>query len=166
MAQIEQQQQQQPTRIEDDNNYKEIVNYPVTLDHVYETENGLEFIDPTNTQFIYKQIELGRFKFAFHFQTVSTACLFGVFNKNHWTITKEMYDHMKYNRFTMGQLLAYLKAGKLDIGISRIGSYHIITEITDYADPNNDEIKLHYFGEKNNVYRSINWDLFRDLIRR
>ena len=142
---------------------------PVMLEPMYETDEGLEFIvDPTDLKAIQTQIDLGKFRMAFHFQTVDCVCIYGVTNKETWVIDIEVYTYLQKNPYDRRMLLKLLVLGHFDIGITRLGSYHLITEITPYSDEANSEINMHYMypiTEPGNVaWRSINWDLFAPLV--
>jgi hypothetical protein len=141
----------------------------VMLEPMYETDEGLEFIvDPNDYITIAKQIEAGAFRMAFHFQTVDCACIYGVNNKDTWVIDLAVYQYLQKNPYDRRILLKLLVLGHFDIGVSRIGSYHLIKDITPYCDEVNSEINKHYMelrSEPSNVaWRSINWDLFAEFV--
>ncbi len=137
----------------------------VILEPMYETDEGLEFIvNPNDEKAIEKQIESGNFRLAFHFQSVDCAAIYAIIKKPKWDIDMDFYQYLKINPYDKKTLLDLLVTGNFDIGISRIGSYHVIKEITPYDNPINNEIHLHYTepmtNPENIAWRSINWDLF------
>lgn len=141
----------------------------IRIEPMYETEEGLEFITkPNDTDFIIKQCELGKFKMAFHIQTVTAAAIYAIFNIDQWTINEDLYRYICLSRQTKEDLYHLLIEGKFDIGIARLGSYHVIKEITPYSHNDNDEIRLHYTEprtfEGNIAWRSITWDAFKDIV--
>jgi hypothetical protein len=143
--------------------------YFIQIEPMYETDEGLEFItNPNDTEFIKHQCELGKFKMAFHLQTVTAAAIYAIFNINQWSINYDLYRYICLSRNTNEELYELLIEGKFDIGIARLGSYHIIKEITPYSHDDNDEIRLHYTEPKtmegNIAWRSINWDCFKDIV--
>jgi len=136
---------------------------------MYETDEGLEFIvNPNDEKAIQTQMDLGKFRLAFHFQTVDGACIYAVTNKDTWLIDIEVYRHIKKYPYTRRTLFKILLLGHFDIGVTRIGKYHVISDITSYNDESNSEIRLHYTKPKatngNVAWRSINWDLFRNMV--
>jgi hypothetical protein len=146
-----------------------MTDYPVILEPMYETDEGLEFIvNPNDEKAIQTQMDLGKFRLAFHFQTVDCACIYGVTNKNTWIIDMQVYRHLKKYPYNLRTLLKLLVLGHFDIGVTRIGNYHIISEIKPYTDEVNSEIRLHYTEPKttkgNVAWRSINWDLFGRIV--
>ena len=141
----------------------------IKIEPMYQTEEGLEFITKTNdTEFIIKQCELGKFKMAFHIQTVTAAAIYAIFNIDQWTINEDLYRYLCLSRQTKEDLYDLLIEGKFDIGVARLGSYHVIKEITPYSHDDNDEIRLHYTEprtfEGNVAWRSITWDAFKDIV--
>jgi hypothetical protein len=141
----------------------------IQLEPMYETDDGLEFIvDPNDYKAIQTQISKGTFRMAFHFQTVDGACLYGVTNKNTWLIDLAVYQYLQKNPYDKRILLKLLVLGHFDIGVARIGSYHLIKDVTLYSDETNNEIILHYMAlrsEPGNVaWRSITWDLFEAFV--
>jgi hypothetical protein len=141
----------------------------VFLEPMYETDEGLEFIvDPNDYKTIAKEIYAGTFRMAFHFQTVDCACLYGVTNKDTWKIDLAVYQYLQKNPYDHRILLKLLVLGHFDIGIARIGSYHVLKDIAPYGDEINSEINKHYMelrSEPGNVaWRSINWDLFAEFV--
>jgi hypothetical protein len=141
----------------------------VFLEPMYETDEGLEFIvDPNDHNTIQKQIELGTFRMAFHFQTVDCACIYAVTNKDTWRIDLAVYQYLQKNPYDRRTLLKLLVLGHFDIGMARLGSYHLIKDVTLYSDDANSEINKHYMelrGEPGNVaWRSIHWDLFAQFV--
>ena len=68
------------------------------------------------------------------------------------------------------ELHKLLVQGEFDIGIARIGSYHVIKEITPYSHVDNDEIRMHYSlprtAEGNVAWRSIHFgsDVFHEIV--
>jgi hypothetical protein len=141
----------------------------VKLEPMYETDEGLEFIvNPDDYTAIQKQMDLGKFRMAFHFQTVDCACVYGVTNKDTWVFDIEVYKYLKKYPYTRRTLLQLLKAGHFDIGVTRLGNYHVITDITPYDVDENSEIRLHYTYPRsyagNVAWRSMNWDLFKENV--
>jgi hypothetical protein len=143
----------------------------VFLEPMYETDEGLEFmVNPNDYKAIQTQIEKGTFRMAFHFQTVDCACIYGVTNKNTWLIDLAVYTYLQKNPYDRKILLKLLVLGHFDIGIARLGSYHLIKDedITLYSDEVNSELNKHYMElrtEPGNVaWRSINWDLFAQFV--
>ena len=139
------------------------------IEPMYETDEGLEFItNPNDTEFIKQQCELGKFKMAFQLQTVTAAAIYAIFNTDQWSINYDLYRYLCFSRNTNQELYELLIEGKFDIGIARLGSYHIIKEITPYSHDDNDEIRLHYSEpkttEENIAWRSIKWDCFKDIV--
>jgi hypothetical protein len=146
-------------------------NEHVFLEPMCETDEGLEFmVNPNDYKAIQNQIELGTFRLAFHFQTVDCACIYGVTNKNTWRIDLAVYTYLQKNPYDRRILLKLLVLGHFDIGITRLGSYHVIKDedVTLYSDEVNKEINKHYMelrSELGNVaWRSINWDLFAQFV--
>ena len=143
--------------------------YFIKIEPMYETDEGLEFIvNPNDTEFIKQQCELGKLKLAFHLQTVTAAAIYAIFNTDQWSINYDLYRYICLSWHTNEELYELLIEGKFDIGIARLGSYHIIKEITPYSHDDNDEIRLHYSEPKttegNIAWRSINWDCFKDIV--
>ena len=141
----------------------------VNLEPMYETEEGLEFIvNPDDYKAIQKQMDLGIFRMAFHFQTVDCACIYAVTNKDTWLFDIDVYKHLKKYPYTRRILLNLLKVGNFDIGVTRLGNYHVITGITPYDSDENSEIRLHYNYPRsyagNVAWRSIKWDLFKQNV--
>ena len=141
----------------------------VFLEPMYETDEGLEFIvDPNDYKFIGKQIDAGTFRLAFHFQTVDCACIYGVTNKDTWMIDLDIYKYLQKNPYDRRTLLKILLLSHFDIGIARIGSYHLIKDIKHYGHEDNSEINLHYmyprYEPSNVAWRSITWDLFAPMV--
>ena len=141
----------------------------IRIEPMYETEEGLEFItNPNDTDFIKQQCELGKFKMAFQLQTVTAAAIYAIFNVDQWSLNYDLYRYICFSRHTNEELYELLIEGKFDIGIARLGSYHVIKEITPYSHHDNDEIRLHYTEprttEGNIAWRSINWDCFKDSV--
>ena len=141
----------------------------VFLEPMYETDEGLEFIvNPDDYDAIQIQINADKFRMAFHFQTVDCACIYGVTNKHTWKIDIGVYKYLQKHPYDHRTIFKLLLLGHFDIGISRIRSYHIITEITPYSHENNSEINMHYMELKSNpaniAWRSINWDLFAKIV--
>ena len=143
----------------------------VILEPMYENEDGiLEFmVDPDDYVAIQNQIALGTFLLAFHFQTVFCACIYGVTNKEKWGIDITVYKYIQKNPYNRRMLLNLLRLGHFDIGITRLGSYHLMKSITPYDHDDNSEIVLHYrypYNEPGNVARySILWDLFKIFVK-
>ncbi len=141
----------------------------VFLEPMQETDEGLEFmVNPNDLQAIQTQIDLGKFRLAFHFQTVDCACIYGVTNKDTWAIDLNIYTYLQKNPYEKRMLFKLLILGHFDIGVARIGSYHLIKEITVYSDEVNSEINMHYMNPRSdptNIARySINWDLFASIV--
>ena len=141
----------------------------IRIEPMYETEEGLEFItNPNDADFIKKQCELGKFKMAFHIQTVTAAAVYAIFNNDQWSNSYDLYNYICLNRNTEKELYNLLIEGKFDIGVARLGSYHIIKEIKPYSHDDYDEIRLHYTEprttEGNVAWRSINYDTFKDFV--
>jgi hypothetical protein len=141
----------------------------IKIEPMYQTEEGLEFItNPNDTEFIIKQCELGKFKMAFHIHSVTAAGIYAIFNIDQWTINEDLYRYLCLSRQTKEDLYDLLIEGKFDIGIARVGSYHVIKEITPYSHDDNNEIRLHYTEprtfEGNVAWRSITWDAFKDIV--
>lgn len=141
----------------------------IQIEPMYETDEGLEFIpNPNDTEFIKQQCELGNFKLAFHFQSITCAEIYAIFNNDQWSNSYDLYRYICLRRNTNKELYKLLIEGNFDIGIARLGSYHVIKEITPYSHDNNDEIRLHYTQPKttegNIAWRSITWDAFKDIV--
>ena len=146
------------------NNFTDII----TLEPVYITDDGLEFIDPNDNEAIQKQIDAKTFQMVFHFQTVDCACIYGILTNRNWTYTMDIYHYLRTHPYNKVTLFKLLTKGEFDIGISRINSYHRITEIMAYNDEDNREMHLHYTtlrSHEGNVARhSLNWDLFESIV--
>lgn len=145
----------------------------ITINPMYGTEEGLEFIpNPQDLAFIKEQAELGNFKMAFHLHSVDCAEIYAVFNNDQWTNHVDLYRYICLQRNNKEELYNLLIEGEFDIGIARFGSYHIIKEITPYSHDNNNEIRMHYEGPKddsgNIAHRSILYgsDVFEDIINK
>jgi hypothetical protein len=141
----------------------------IRIEPMYETEEGLEFItNPNDKEFIKQQCELGKFKMAFHIQSVTAAAIYAIFNIDHWSIRYDLYRYICLDRNTDEELYNLLIQGKFNIGIARLGSYHVIKEITPYSHENNNEFRLHYTEprtmEGNIAWRSITWDAFKESV--
>ncbi len=141
----------------------------IKIDPMYETDEGLEFIpNPNDTDFIKQQCELGNFKMAFHIHTVTGADIYAIFNNDQWSNNYDLYRYICLSRNTNKELHNLLIEGNFDIGIARLGSYHVLKEITPYSHEDNDEIRLHYTEprttEGNIAWRSITWDAFKDIV--
>lgn len=141
----------------------------VNIEPMYETEEGLEFIpNPDDHEFIKKKCEEGKFKMAFLLHSVDCAEIYAVFNKDKWTNHFDLYRYICLRRNSKEEMHKLLIHGEFDIGISRLGSYHVIKEITPYID--NDEIRMHYelprTVEGNIAYRSIHSgsDVFQEIV--
>jgi len=135
---------------------------------MYETDEGLEFIvNPEDYPAIQRQMDLGNFRLAFHFQTVDDTCLYAV-TKDNWYIDMPVYRHLKKNPYTRRLLLKLLMLGHFDIGRTRLGKYHIVSDIKCYNAEENSEIVLHYNYPRsyagNVAWRSIKWDLFKQFV--
>jgi hypothetical protein len=69
-------------------------------------------------------------------------------------------------------LYELLIEGKFDIGIARMGSYHVIREITSYDNDVNNEIRMHYSTMRNTegniAWRYINYgsDVFQEFVEK
>ena len=78
------------------------------------------------------------------------------------------YTYLQKNPYDRRTLFKLLLLGHFDIGVARIGSYHLIKDITPYSDEANSEINLHYmyprYEPSNVAWRSINWDLFAPMV--
>lgn len=140
----------------------------VMLEPMYETDEGLEFmVDPSDNEAILKQIEVGKFRMAFHFQTVDCVCIYAVTNAS-WYIDISIYNHLRKNPYTRRMMLILLKLGNFDIGFTSLGKYHVISDIQPYLAEANSEIRLHYNYPRsyagNVAWRSIKWDLFKPLV--
>jgi hypothetical protein len=147
---------------------KRMTDNKVMLEPIYEIDGDLEFIvNPEDYNTIQQQIEKGKLRLAFHFQTVDCACIYAVTNAS-WFIDISIYSHLRKNPYTRRMLLILLKLGHFDIGVTRIGNYHVITDIKPYDSDENSEIRLHYNYPNsyagNVAWRSINWDLFKHLV--
>jgi hypothetical protein len=157
----------------------------IKIEPMYETEEGLEFIgNPNDSDFINKQCDLGKFKMAFHIQTVDCAAIYAVFNNAEWALNYHLYKFMTLISNTQKEMYDQLIEGRFDIGIARLGSYHVIKDIKPYFHEDNDELRLHYTEprthekniacrtQKNNAWqtqqniawRSITWDAFKDIV--
>jgi hypothetical protein len=123
----------------------------IILEAVYAVENGLKFI---KDNLIIKDNSI---KYVFHFQTVDCAKIYAI-NSNPTEIIMSKY-HLYQN----------LIKGIYDIGIVYINNFNTITNIKSYNDADCDEIRLHYTESRSNTnniaWRSINWDLFEDIIK-
>ena len=141
----------------------------IVLEPLYETDEGLEFMDPNDYKIIEKQIELGKFRMGFYFQSVDGACIYGITNKDTWKIDLGNYVYLHQNPYNRRTLFKLLLLGHFDIGVTRLGSYHLIKEITPYGDERNSEINLHYMCDRaepaNVAWRSITWDLFAPIVQ-
>jgi hypothetical protein len=140
----------------------------VVLEPIYETDEGFEFIvNPDDYVAIQAQMDLGRFRLAFHFQTVDGVCVYAI-TKDKWYIDLPIYRHLKKNPYTRRMLLKLLILGHFDIGGTRLGSYHIIRDVKSYNSEENNELKLHYTYPRsyagNVAWRSIKWDLFKQFV--
>jgi hypothetical protein len=138
---------------------------------MYETEEGLEFIpNPDDSKFIKQQCELGTFKMAFLLHSVDRAEIYAIFNTDQWTNKYDLYRYIRLNRNTKKELHKLLIEGQFDIGIARLGSYHVIKEIKPYLHEDNDEIRMHYelprTAEGNIAHRSIHYgsDIFQSIL--
>lgn len=142
----------------------------VIFDPMYETDEGLEYINPADTKTIQEQIEAGRFRLAFHFQSVDCAAIHAVTKKNKWNIDWSVYNYLLKSPYDKRTLFKLLLLGDFDIGVSRIGSYHIVREIKPYDDDINGEIRMHYSLPRsvteNVAWRSINWDFFEEFVNK
>jgi hypothetical protein len=140
----------------------------IVLEPMYETECGLEYMNPTDLKSIEHQIQAGKFRLAFHFQAVDCATIHGVTNKDKWNIDMTVYNYLQQSPYDKRTLLKLLVLGHFDIGVSRLGSYHLIREITPYMHDDNSELRMHYIMsrscEGNVAWRSITWDLFEDMV--
>ena len=143
----------------------------VFIEPMYETEEGLEFIpNPDDHEFIKNQCEEGIFKMAFRLHSVDGAEIYAVFNNDKWTNHYDLYRYICLRRNSKEELHKLLIDGEFDIGIARLGSYHVIKEITPYSHNDNDEIRMHYelprTFEGNIAWRSINpgSDIFHEIV--
>jgi hypothetical protein len=136
----------------------------VKLEHAYVKDDKLIIIDPLDKELINEHIKNRTFRFIFQFQIVEGGViLYAIFHTNCWCLTKEVYEYFVANPFTIEYLWYLLKEGKFYIGFSRRPNYNIIQNVFDYAHDEYDEIRLHYSDVKNDVWRSINWDLFAKI---
>lgn len=142
----------------------------VILDPMYETDEGLEYINPADSKTIQEQIDTGRFRLAFHLQSVDCAAIHAVTKKNKWNIDWSVYNYLLKSPYDKRTLFKLLLLGDFDIGVSRIGSYHIVREIKPYDDAINDEIRMHYTlplsAPENIAWRSITWDFFEEFVNK
>ena len=142
----------------------------IILEPLYETDEGLEFMDPNDYKTIHSQIAAGKFRMGFYFQSVDGACIYGVTNKDTWQIDHSVYTYLHEHPYNRRTLFKLLLLGHFDIGVTRIGNYHLIKEITPYSDDRNSEINLHYMCDRsepgNIAWRSITWDLFEPFVRK
>ena len=141
----------------------------VILEPMYETEEGLEFIvNPNDDKAIEQQIESDKFRLAFHFQSVDCVAIYAIIKKPLWEIDLAFYQYLKRNPYDKKTLFNLLVMGNFDIGISQLGSYHLVKDITAYDNEINNEIHMHYTQPKSNpenvAWRSITWDLFASLV--
>jgi hypothetical protein len=143
----------------------------VLIEPMYETEEGLEFIpNPDDHDFIKNQCEEKIFKMAFRLHSVDCAVIYAIFNNDKWTNHYDLYRYICLNRNSKQELHKLLIEGEFDIGIARLGSYHIIKEITPYSHDDNNEIRMHYSlprtVEGNIAWRSINYgsDVFYEIV--
>ena len=141
------------------------------IEPMYQTEEGLEFIpNPNDTEFIQRQSELGTFKMAFRIHSVTCAEIYAIFNNDQWTNHYDLYRYIRLNRNPKRELYNLLIEVKFDIGIGRLGSYHVIKEITPYSHDDNNEIRMHYeeprTAEGNIAHRSITpgSDVFQEIV--
>ena len=67
----------------------------VIFDPMYETDEGLEYINPADTKTIQEQIDAGRFRLAFHFQSVDCAAIHAVTKRNE--VFPSLYNTNKIN---------------------------------------------------------------------
>jgi hypothetical protein len=150
-----------------------ITNKQLRIEPMYESEEGLEFIpNPQDWDFIKEQTESGKFKMAFHLHSVDCAAIYAIFNNDQWTNHLDLYRYICLNRNAKEELYKLLIEGNFDIGIARLGSYHVIKEITPYSHDDNNEIRMHYECSKtvpdNIAYHSIlhGSDVFEDIINK
>jgi hypothetical protein len=150
----------------DNNNKNKLI-----IEPMYETDEGLEFIpNPENADFIRIQAELGTFKMAFRIHSVDGAEIYAIFNNDQWTNHYDLYRYICLKRNPKEELYNLLIEGKFDIGIARLGSYHVIKEIKPYSHEDNDEIRMHYEEARsvpgNIAYRSIHpgSDVFQEIV--
>ena len=147
------------------------INNNLTIEPMYETEEGLEFIpNPDDHEFIKEQSEKGTFKMAFRLHSVDCAEIYAIFNNDKWTNHYDLYRYTCLKRNPKEELHKLLIEGEFDIGIARFGSYHVIKEITPYSHDDNDEIRMHYSlprtAEGNVAWRSIHFgsDVFHEIV--
>jgi len=143
----------------------------VFLEPMYETDEGLEFmVNPEDYDAIQVQMDLGKFRLAFHFQILDCACIYGITNKETWKIDMAVYQYLQKNPYDRRTLFKLLLLGHFDIGVARVGRYHIISDIKPYGDEENNEIDLHYMVSRdtpdNVAWRSILWDLFAPMVEK
>jgi len=143
----------------------------ILIEPMYETEEGLEFIPNLDDhEFIKKQCEEGIFKMAFRLHSVDCGENYAIFNNYKWTNHYDLYRYICLKRNSKQELHKLLIEGEFDIGIARLGSYHVIKEITPYSHDDNDEIRMHYSlprtTEGNIAHRSIipGSDVFQDIV--
>jgi hypothetical protein len=143
----------------------------VFIEPMYATEEGLKFILNTEDHdFIKEKCEEKTFKMAFHIHSVDGAEIYAIFNNDKWTNHYDLYRYICLKRNSKEELYKLLIEGEFDIGIARLGSYHIITEILPYSHDDNDEIRMHYSlprtTEGNIAHRSIipGSDVFQEIV--
>ena len=120
-------------------------NYPsdnVVMEPAYETDEGIEFIQRENKEFIAKQHKIKKFRLVFHFLTIDRDCLYAVLNADKWSFSPFVTDYFDNHPFTKKTLYMLLQMGKFDIGRAVHGSYHIITDITPYFHKNNVIVRI------------------------
>jgi hypothetical protein len=138
---------------------------------LYKTDEGLKFIDPTDTNFkqiIDTQSSLGKFRIAFQFQIVSNAVIYAIFDNT--CVNYDYFIELTNDPLTrLHTYYTYLILGLLSIGTLKLNQ-DIITDCKHYIDESNREIILHYTKprnyEGNIAWRSITWDLFDSFIEK
>lgn len=140
----------------------------IVLEPMYETECGLEYMNPTDLKSIEHQIQAGKFRLAFQLQAVECVTVHAVTNKDKWNIDMTVYNYLQNSPYDKRTLLKLVVLGHFDIGISRLSSPHVISEIKPYMHDDNSTLRMHYIMprscEGNVAWYSINWDLFQDMV--
>ena len=143
----------------------------ITIEPMYQTDEGLQFLlNVEDHVFIKKQCEAGTFRMAFRLHTVDGAELYAIFNNDKWTNHYDLYRYVCLKRNPKNELYNLLIQGEFDIGIARLGTYHVIKEITPYLHDDNDELRMHYEARRdvpgNVAHRSIHpgSDVFQEIV--
>lgn len=152
-------------------NYSEFKD--ILIEPMYHTEEGLEFIpNPRDDVFIRNQCEMRNFKMAFAIHCIDGATIYAIFNNTNWTINYDLYMYLSSIKNIKKDLYELLIEGTFDIGIARMGSYHVIREITSYDNDVNNEIRMHYSTMRNTegniAWRYINYgsDVFQEFVEK